>query len=75
MPMTIDIYTKDKWNKIVAILHGRTIEIIEIDEQWGEHAYVFAHRSMMMSWARTRFATSAHDDATRQHILDALAAL
>ncbi len=75
MPKTIDIYTKDKWNKIVAIVHGSKIEIVEIDEQWGEHAYVFPHRSAMLSWAQTRFATSAHDEATRAHILDTLSTL
>lgn len=71
MQRIITIYERDKWNKIIVLVNGRHMEVIEIDEQWGEQTSVFSSVKQLRHWVALRFAADRFDgdEPTRQHIL------
>lgn len=52
----VQIYKKDKWNMINVEVHGKTIILREISDQWGEEAHSFLSRPALMHWVEQRFS-------------------
>lgn len=57
----VEIYKRDKWNMLNVEVHGKTIILREISDQWGEEAHEFLSRPAMMHWAEQRFAEDKFD--------------
>jgi hypothetical protein len=51
----LQIYKKDKWNMMTVEVHGKTIILREISDQWGEDTHTFLSRPALMQWADQRF--------------------
>ncbi|NOU97970.1 hypothetical protein GC093_32795 [Paenibacillus sp. LMG 31456] len=50
------IYKIDKWNMLTVEVHGKTLILREISDQWGEECHTFISRPEMMHWAESRFS-------------------
>ncbi|WP_028547890.1 hypothetical protein [Paenibacillus sp. UNC451MF] len=50
------IYKRDKWNMLTVEVHGKTLILREISDQWGEECHTFLSRPAMMHWAEDRFS-------------------
>lgn len=49
------IYKTDKYNMLNVEVHGKTLIVREISDQWGEECHTFVSRPEMLHWAETRF--------------------
>jgi hypothetical protein len=49
------IYKKDNWNMLTVEVHGKTLILREISDQWGEDSHTFLSRPAMMHWVEQRF--------------------
>ena len=49
------IYKHDKYNMLNVEVHGKTLIVTEISDQWGEECHTFVSRPEMMHWAENRF--------------------
>jgi hypothetical protein len=72
MSEPVCIFERDKWNKIIAITHGRAFEVIEISDQWGEDTHHFSSRAALQHWVEARFSATRFEGTAeeRQHILE-----
>ena len=61
------IYKHDKYNMLNVEVHGKTLIVTEISDQWGEECHTFVSRPEMMHWAENRFR--AADYAGREEEL------
>ncbi|WP_127532506.1 hypothetical protein [Paenibacillus kobensis] len=52
------IYKTDKYNMLTVEVHGKTLVVREISDQWGEECHTFVSRPEMMNWAENRFRAS-----------------
>ncbi|MCR8631078.1 hypothetical protein [Paenibacillus radicis (ex Xue et al. 2023)] len=55
------IYKIDKWNMLTVEVHGKTLILREISDQWGEECHTFISRPEMMHWAESRFSKEGFD--------------
>jgi hypothetical protein len=69
----VQIYKKDKWNMINVEVHGKSIILREISDQWGEEAQTFLSRHALMHWVDQRFAKERFngDEEERLQIIEA----
>jgi len=67
------IYKHDKWNMLTVEVHGKSLVIREISDQWGEECHTFLSRPEMMHWAENRFAKESFDgtEEEREAIMQA----
>jgi len=71
----VEIFKRDKWNMIKAEVRGREIEVIEINDQWGEESRTFYSRAELMNWVEQRFAPDRYQGSEEERteiVLDAL---
>ncbi|GFN30223.1 hypothetical protein [Paenibacillus xylaniclasticus] len=52
------IYKTDKYNMLTVEVHGKTLVVREISDQWGEECHTFVSRPEMLNWAENRFKAS-----------------
>lgn len=66
------IYKKDKWNMLTVEVHGRSLIVREISQEWGEESHIFVSRPAMMEWVHRRFRLEDFQDQEEyQQILQA----
>jgi len=67
------IYKTDKYNMLTVEVHGKTLVVREISDQWGEECHTFVSRPEMLNWAEKRFKPSdfAGREAERESIIHA----
>ncbi|MEI7026817.1 hypothetical protein [Paenibacillus sp. y28] len=67
----VEIYKQDKWNMLFAEVHGSTIIVREISDQWGEDNFEFKSRPELMHWAEHHFSEERFKgtEEERQQIL------
>ena len=63
-----DIYKHDKWNMMNVEVHGKTIILREISDQWGEEAHTFLSRHEMMHWAEQRFSQERYTGSEEERL-------
>lgn len=69
----VQVYKQDKWNMINVEVHGKTIKLSDITDQWGEQSHTFLSRPEMMKWVEQRFAPGSFegDEAERLKVIEA----
>ncbi|MDF2961521.1 MAG: hypothetical protein K0S39_3256 [Paenibacillus sp.] len=67
------IYKLDKWNMLTVEVHGKTLILREITDQWGEECHTFLSRPEMMHWAESRFSKERFNgsEEERESIMNA----
>jgi hypothetical protein len=67
------IYKTDNYNMLTVEVHGKTLIVREISDQWGEECHTFVSRPEMNHWAQNRFRTDdfAGREEEREAILSA----
>jgi hypothetical protein len=61
------IYKKDKWNMMFVEVHGKSLVLREISDQWGEDCRTFLSRPEMMKWAHERFPRERYADSPEEY--------
>lgn len=69
----VQIYKRDKWNMMNVEVHGKTIILREISDQWGEEAHSFLSRPALMNWVEQRFSEEkfSGEEEERLEIIEA----
>jgi hypothetical protein len=55
------IYKKDKWNMLTVEVSGKTLNVREISDQWGEESHTFLSRPALMNWVEQRFPKTDYE--------------
>lgn len=61
------IYKKDKWNMLTVEVHGKTLILREISDQWGEDCHTFLGRPAMMHWVEERFPKDKYEGTEEEY--------
>lgn len=64
------IYKTDNYNMLNVEVHGKTLIVREISDQWGEECHTFVSRPEMLHWAQNRFR--ANDYVGREEEREAI---
>lgn len=61
------IYKKDKWNMLTVEVHGKTLIVREISQEWGEDCHTFLSRPALMHWVENRFPRDRYEGTEEEY--------